>query len=264
MFVDLPWGGTATVQPYGLLVWLGLTVGLVIALLFARRFDRSPARTLELATFLVAFSFPASYLLNGLLYQTEDFIEILREPSRFREFQIGLSSFGGIVGSVIGGLVWRYWRKDSLLRVGESFAFAGPFGWAIGRIGCFVTHDHPGRATDFFLAVADFQTGTAPYVPRHDLGFYDMLVFIGIATTFAVLVRKPRPTGFYVALLPILYTPFRFALDFLRAPASDGGDVRYAGLTPGQYGAIVLFFVGVVLMRRLRSGSTAPRAPTRS
>lgn len=99
ILLEFPWGGAATVQPYGLLVWLGLAVGLTIALLFARRFDRSPSRTLELATFLVAFSFPVSYLLKGLLYQTDAFFEFLQEPSRFRELQIGLSSFGGIVGS---------------------------------------------------------------------------------------------------------------------------------------------------------------------
>ena len=44
--------------------------------------------------------------------------------------------------------------------------------------------------------------------------------------------RKSRPDGFYVALLPIVYTPCRFYFDFLRAPVDDGGDIRYAGLTP--------------------------------
>ncbi len=261
MSAELPWGQPIIVQPYGLLVWTGLAVGLVVALLFAKKYQRSPRLTLELATFLVLFSFPVSYLLNGLFYQTEAFIELLRQPARYRELQIGLSSFGGVVGSVAGGLLWSRWRKESLLRVGESFAFAGPFGWGIGRLGCFVTHDHPGRVSDFFLAVADFRTGTPPYLPRHDLGLYDMLVFAGVAMTFTVLARKPRIIGFYVALLPMLYAPFRFVLDFLRAPTAEGGDVRYAGLTPGQYGAIFLFVAGVALMQRLRSASIAPREP---
>lgn len=54
-----------------------------------------------------------------------------------------------------------------------------------------------------------------------------------------------------MALLPLLYAPPRFMFDFLRAPVSDGGDPRYGGLTPAQYGSIVLVIVGVVLFRRL-------------
>lgn len=248
--VDLPWGGQTALQPYGLLVWLGLAVGLVVAVLFAKKYDRSPMMVLDLAIFLVVFSFPISFLLNGLFYMPDTFQELIEDPSRFREIQIGLSSFGGALGAIVGGLVWRRFRKQSLLRVGDAAAFAGPFGWSIGRLGCFVSHDHPGRISDFFLAVDDFRVGSPPYYPRHDLGLYDMLVMIGISLVFLVLARKPRPVGFYVALLPILYMPFRFMLDFLRAPVGEGGDVRYLGLTPGQYAAVALFGVGVVLMRR--------------
>jgi len=148
--VDLPWGGETALQPYGMLVWLGLAVGLVIAVLFAKKYDRSPMMVLDLAIFLVVFSFPISYVANGLFYQTDLFFELLRDPFRFREVGLGLSSFGGVIGAIAAGLVWRAWRGESLLRVGESFAFAGPFGWAIARLGCFVTHDHPGRVSDFF------------------------------------------------------------------------------------------------------------------
>ena len=249
--VELPWGGQTSIQPYGILVWFGLAVGLIVALLFARKFDRSPPLVLDLCVFLVVFSFPTAYLLNGLFYRPEALRELVADPSRFLDFELGFSSFGGIVGAITGGFVWSWFRKESLLRVGEAAAFAGPFGWTFGRLGCFLSHDHPGRVSDFFLAVDNYRFGTPPYQPRHDLGLYDMIVMIGIAVVFLVLVRKPRPVGFYVALLPTLYTPFRFALDFLRAPAGEGGDPRYAGLTPAQYASIALFVVGLWLMRRV-------------
>ena len=249
--VELPWGGQTSIQPYGILVWFGLAVGLIVALLFARKFDRSPPLVLDLCVFLVVFSFPTAYLLNGLFYRPEALRELVADPSRFLDFELGFSSFGGIVGAITGGFVWSWFRKESLLRVGEAAAFAGPFGWTFGRLGCFLSHDHPGRVSDFFLAVDNYRFGTPPYQPRHDLGLYDMIVMIGIAVVFLVLVRKPRPVGFYVALLPTLYTPFRFALDFLRSPAGEGGDPRYAGLTPAQYASIALFVVGLWLMRRV-------------
>ncbi len=256
--VELPLIGEFTFQPFGVLVWVGLAVGTFVGLWFAKKHDRSPAMALDLALYLVAFSFPISYLLNGIFYQTDAFLQVVRNPSQFLTVPLGWSSFGGIVGSITGGLVWKWRRKESLLKVGDAAAFAGPFGWAFARLGCFITHDHPGSVSDFFLAVSDFQTGAPPYQPRHDLGFYDLILFIVIAIIFLVLQRKERPYGFYVALLPILYTPFRFTFDFLRAPPAEGGDVRHLGLTFGQYAAIALFITGIVIMRRIRGTGSPP------
>ena len=252
---DLPFAGEITLQPFAVLVWFGLLVGLLTAMWFAKTHERSVPQTLNLALYLVLFAFPISYVLNAALYLPETFQRVVRNPSEFFEAQLGWSMFGGIIGSIVGAWVWKWRTGGSILRVGDAAAFAGPFGWFLARLGCFVTHDHPGRVTDFFLAVEDFRVGAPPYQPRHDLGLYDAIVIAAIALAFAILARKPRPDGFYVALLPIVYTPCRFLLDFLRAPVDDGGDIRYAGLTPGQYVAAALFIVGVLLMRRILRGA---------
>lgn len=244
----LPWVGELTLQPFGLLVLLGLAVGTFVAVLFARAYDRSPKSVLDLAIFLVIFIFPVSYVLDTIFYEPDNFRKLIEEPSRFGQVPLGMSSFGGIVGAVLGAFAWRWWSGGSFLRVGEACAFAAPFGWTFGRLGCFVSHDHPGRVSESWLAVEGFRVGAPPYLPRHDMGLYDTLLMFTIAIVFTVLVRRPRPVGFYVALAPMLYSPVRFALDFLRAPADDGGDVRYFGLTPGQYAALSLFAVGAALM----------------
>jgi phosphatidylglycerol:prolipoprotein diacylglycerol transferase len=54
----------------------------------------------------------------------------------------------------------------------------------------------------------------------------------------------------------LAYAPVRFAMDFLRIPESDGGDTRYAGLTPAQYGCVALFLYGIAMIfvvRRLQA-----------
>ena len=256
---DLPFVGEVTLQPFAVLVWLGLLVGLLTAMWFAKTHKRSVPQTLNLALYLVLFAFPISYVLNAAFYLPETFQHVVRNPSQFFEAQLGWSMFGGIIGSIVGAWVWKWRTGDSILRVGDAHAFAGPFGWFLARLGCFVTHDHPGRVTDFFLAVEDFPVGAPPYQPRHDLGLYDAIVIAVIAAAFAILSRKPRPDGFSVVVLPILYTPCRFLLDFLRAPVEDGGDIRYAGLTPGQYVAAALFIVGVLLMRRILQSADPAR-----
>ncbi|MFZ1865422.1 MAG: prolipoprotein diacylglyceryl transferase family protein [Polyangiales bacterium] len=245
----LPW--EVTIDPFSAFSLGALGVGLIVASLFAERYGRSLDLTLELGIYLIAFSFPTGYLLNGLLYQPERFFYLLRHPSAFGEVHLGLSMYGGIVGTLLGAWVWKWRTKASILEIGDSFAFGGPCGWTLARAGCFVTHDHPGRESDFFLAVADFRTGAPPYVARHDMGLYDMIVLGAIAVTFLFLGRTRRPAGFYVGLLPLLYAPSRFLLDFLRAPASEGGDIRYAGLTPAQYGSMLLLLSGIAVMQRI-------------
>jgi len=49
-----------------------------------------------------------------------------------------------------------------------------------------------------------------------------------------------------------LYAPARFLGDFLRNVDLPGADVRYLGLTIGQWGCIVLAAVGVTAAMRLR------------
>ena len=55
--------------------------------------------------------------------------------------------------------------------------------------------------------------------------------------------------GFYCVLLPLVYAPVRFFLDFLRATPLEGGDVRYAGLTPAQWSSIAMVCVGLAVWR---------------
>ena len=45
----------------------------------------------------------------------------------------------------------------------------------------------------------------------------------------------------------------RFAMDYLRIPESEGGDTRYAGLTPAQWACMALFVYGVVMIFYVRS-----------
>lgn len=257
-FLPLPLTShTLRVEVYGLLVWLSLVVGVLVAVAFARTHQRSSRSILSLAAYLIAFSFPISAVLNAVFYQPAAFFEALQQPSSLARFPFGLSSYGGVIGAITGGLVWRHRSGESLLRVGDAAAFAGPFGWSVARLGCFLSHDHPGTRTDFFLGVADFPTGPEPYTARHDLGLYEMLAFATVAAVLAWFARQPQRDGFYVALLPMLYAPIRFTLDFLRAPLSEGGDIRYGGLTPGQYASIAAFIVGVALMHRIRQPTNA-------
>jgi phosphatidylglycerol---prolipoprotein diacylglyceryl transferase len=164
----------------------------------------------------------------------------------------GLSSMGGVLGALLG--IFIYFRKEKIALTPylDPLALGTSVGWSIGRFGCFLVHDHPGVKTDFFLAV-EFPGG-----PRHDLGLYDMFVLMAIAGVLFGVRRKHLPQGTLMGLLAVLYTVPRFFLDFLRASDLSFVDRRYAGLTPGQYTVVVIFFVGVWLISRARRTSLTP------
>lgn len=241
-------GDTLSIQPFGVLVATGVLLGAWVAGRFARRNELDPVATGDLVTYAVVTGFILGYFLNGLFYERETFMDILRDPSLLFSTWLGLSSYGGFFGGILGCFIWKHRKKMELLPYANAVAFGLPFGWLFGRMGCFVVHDHPGKVTDFALAIADYRFGAPPYQPRHDLGLYEVIYSALIIALFIGLEhRKRRPVGFYCALLPLVYAPVRFFLDFLRAAPLEGGDVRYAGLTPAQWSSIAMVCVGLAV-----------------
>jgi phosphatidylglycerol:prolipoprotein diacylglycerol transferase len=114
----------------------------------------------------------------------------------------------------------------------------------VARIGCFLVHDHPGRLTDFPLGVR-FAGGA-----RHDLGLYEAIVLFAIAGLLWSLWARRRLEGRLLGLLAILYGCARFLLDLLRASDVAYPDARYAGLTPAQYGSMLLVAWGAWRLAR--------------
>ena len=162
----------------------------------------------------------------------------------------GFSSTGGFIGAVLGALLFfKLLRPRDFWRHSDVMMFGFPFAWVFGRLGCFSAHDHIGRRSEFFLAV-DFPA-LRYGGPRHDLGLYEALWTLVIAILFFFLRKKKLRDGFFIALFAALYAPARFLFDFLRNDDLGGADVRWVGLTPAQWGMIVMFLAGAVVAVRL-------------
>ncbi|HEX9101439.1 MAG TPA: prolipoprotein diacylglyceryl transferase family protein, partial [Polyangia bacterium] len=167
----------------------------------------------------------------------------------------GFSSFGGFTGALIGLFVWCRRNHEPVMPYADSLAYGLATGWMFGRLGCFTAHDHPGRHTSFFLAVH------YPDGPRHDLGLDEALWAAAMALTFAWLRhRRKQPLGTYVSILTIAYAPVRFGLDFLRATDVPEPDARYFGLTPAQWGCILVLIAGIALIAWTRRHRASTRA----
>ncbi len=241
-------GDSIPIQPFGMLVAIGVLLGAHVAEWYGKRNGIAPHVVNDMVFHVVVAGFVISPFFNAALYDPETLVAVAREPSLLLRTCFGLSSFGGFFGAMVGLYIWWRKRRIPVRPVADAAVFALPFGWLFGRTGCFVVHDHPGAETDFFLAV--YPWGGQGDVARHDLGLYEVFWSAAVIVLLLFLSRKRRPAGFYSGLVPVLYAPVRFFLDSLRAPPELGGDVRYLGLTPGQYSAIVLLLIGVAVLRR--------------
>lgn len=192
----------------------------------------------------------------------------------------GISSFGGFLGAFIGLVIFMSVRRiiiipkvleleggrgRPMLKYADTLAYGFAMGWFFGRMGCFSAHDHVGVVSESIFAVPfpnTFRGGDLvhpdyvnnAFTPRLDLGFFEMLWSLAMFVFFSLyaLKKQLRP-GWYAAMMMILYAPFRFYLDTLRAIDIDGADKRYfadlvaPGITPGQIGAVVVLLAGLTV-----------------
>jgi phosphatidylglycerol---prolipoprotein diacylglyceryl transferase len=238
------------------LVALGVVLGDRITVREGKKRGLAERDVKYLNYWIVLGGFVVAHLTSVIFY----FPERIREnPWVLLYIWAGLSSFGGFGGAAL--LFWWMTRRIGMPRLpyADSVVLGLAPAWVLGRLGCFSAHDHPGRHTQFFLAVR------YPEGPRHDLGLYEALLTAALTVVLYACAKRPRPAGVVVALACLLYAPLRFGLDFLRATDVEHPDPRYAGLTPAQWACVGCFAFGLFLLSRLRgkpplSAGTAGRA----
>jgi phosphatidylglycerol:prolipoprotein diacylglycerol transferase len=152
----------------------------------------------------------------------------------------GMSSFGSFIGA--GICLWYFVQKHSLnlQRVADFFLISAIPGWIIGRIGCFMIHDHLGAHSNCPLAVM------TPNGSRLDMALMEILGLLPLALLLYIFRKKELRVGYRSVLILMYYSLLRFILDFWRAADIPHADVRYFGLTPAQYFSSILFVLGVV------------------
>ena len=245
---------TPFIRSYGstLMILLGIAVGMEYARIRVVRESLSLKLTVSIAAVTLISAFLVSHVASVLVYSFEDFQQDWTMLIRFGS--AGHSSYGGFLGAAIFGPLYIKLRKAPVWAYADNLVFGFILGWTFGRTGCFLAHDHKGTLTSFFLAVK-FPDGS-----RHDLGLYEAILSALILMTMIVLERQRTWFhGFFIGLAMVLYAPGRFFLDFLRGQdletLGDASDVRWAGLTPGHYGSVLLFLLGIcVLAVRHKSG----------
>ncbi len=229
-----PW----PIQSWGLLVAVGILTAAYCGVRVARHEGLNASRFMDGVTWLVLAGIVGARIGYLVFYSAGSFMG--RLTSVFSIWDGGMSIMGGLLAS--GGLAYWHYRKtdgrDWLYL--EIAALVYPLGEGIGRIGCFLIHDHLGISSNLFLAV-DFLGG-----PRLDHGLLLSLSFLLLFVAFALLYKKRGLSSgfFFLPLLMIAWGVIRFGLDFFRSWDLIFNDSRFLMLTAAQWAGLVAVVIG--------------------
>ncbi len=214
------------------MVALGILAGTWVAARLAKKRGQNPQMIWDLAATAALAGIVCGRLFHVVFYDPSFY---LAQPLKiFAMWDGGISITGSLLGAAGAAFCFLKTRKLPMMAYMDTIAYGSPLAYAIGRIGCFLIHDHPGTLTHFVLGVR-YPDGAV----RHDLGLYEALNGLGLFLLFLVLHRRGAKAPTYAIIALIWYGLLRFLLDFLRV-----NDARYFSLTPAQYLAAGMFLGG--------------------
>lgn len=158
----------------------------------------------------------------------------------------GFIFYGGLIGALIGILIYAKQYKINVLHLVETLVPSIPLFHGFGRIGCFCAGCCYGKPTTSSLGMQFNCSPIAPHniyllpVQLFESGF-NFLLFIFLF----VLSRKKRRYGIILGFYLLFYSIARFILEFYRYDYVRG---IWGGLSTSQWISIFLLFISLILL----------------
>ena len=257
--------GPFSLPTYGLLVALGFLLGLQIAGRLAKRSGLDPNHVTNLGVGIAIAAIIGAKVFM-IFSRAEYYFSDLGRLFSLNTLQAGGVFYGGLLAAL--GTAYYYVRKHGLpwLPTADVLAPAAAAGHAVGRLGCFAAGCCWGKPSDAPWAVVfsdpaahDF-TGVPLGIHLHPTQLYEALGTALIGLWLYRRFNKPHAPGVIFGWYLVLYSTFRFLVEFFRdynaRPMVFGNDA----LSATQYVAIGLVAGGAILLWRARSRGVAELA----
>lgn len=163
----------------------------------------------------------------------------------FRIWEGGMSFHGGLLGVLVGTLLYARAHQLNFWALTDMEALMIPIGLFFGRIGNFINGELWGRPTLQAWGVV------FPWVdgqPRHPSQLYEaFLEGIVLGIILWGYARRPRPDGAISGLFLMGYGLFRGLVECFREPDRHVGFILNNWLTVGQLLSLPLIIAGLVI-----------------
>ena len=162
--------GPLTAHYYGLIIAIGLILALSYAGKRSKEFGLTEDHVLDGALWVTPFAFLCARAYY-VAFSWEDYADNL--ISVLYIWEGGIAIYGGVIGAIIGMIVFSKVKKVSFKAVLDMILMVFLLGQAIGRWGNFMNREAFGAATDSFFRMGLFNERTGAWEYYHPTFLYE-------------------------------------------------------------------------------------------
>ena len=259
MYPELFRIGNFPITTYGIFLAVGMLLALIVAARLGQRDGLPRERIYDIGLWTLIGGLVGSKIL--MLF-TEDNVQVFSLDF----LRSGGVYYGGFLGGFIALALLIRWYKLPFWKVGDAFAPGVALGQAFGRQGCFSAGCCWGKPTSLpwgvhFTEAGHEYTGVPIYGPEgHDISLhptqlYESFFMLLVFAFLFYLHRKKKFNGQVLITYAIIYSIFRFLIEFIRDdPRGDlFGLTTMTGLSTSQLISLIVAVGAIVfLVFRLR------------
>lgn len=257
MFPRLLEIGSFGIPTYGVMIVLGFLAGISIASRLARRSGQDAERVTSLGVVVLLSAIVGAkvfLIVDQWAYYSHD----LGRLFSLSALRSGGVFYGGLLTALV--VAYLYTRKHRMpwLATADMMVPGLALGHAIGRLGCFAAGCCWGRETDVAWAVtftdpaARSFTGVPLHIALHPTQLYESVGTAAIGCALLWLYLRPHATGTILGTYLVLYSSFRFVVEFYRDDSARTGLVGGA-VSSTQAVALGLVLLGLWVLRSARA-----------
>ena len=157
----------------------------------------------------------------------------------------GMSFHGALLGIIFATILFCKKNKVNIFYYLDLVALSAPIGIFLGRIANFINSELYGRASDIIWSVKFIQIDN---LNRHPSQIYEA-IFEGIFLFILLNLfhfKITKKNGLASSLFLILYSLFRFFIEFTREPDTHIGLILF-NMSMGQIISVIFFIIGMIL-----------------
>jgi len=159
----------------------------------------------------------------------------------------GMSFHGGFIGVLLSILLFCKNKKKLFFEISDFIVRLVPIGLFTGRIGNFINGELWGKTSDVPWGIVFPKVDNAI---RHPTQLYEAFlegILLFIILNF--LISRKQKSKVITAYFLILYSLFRFVVEFYRVPDHHIGYLAFNWVTMGQVLCLPMFILGLYILR---------------
>ena len=164
----------------------------------------------------------------------------------FKIWQGGMSFHGGLIGVIVASIIFAKKNNQNYLNYLDIVSIVAPIGIFFGRVSNFINSELYGIETNLPWAVKFVKVDN---LYRHPSQLYEAFFEGMILFLILIYFRNKgfmKIPGFISGLFLIIYSIFRFIIEFFRVPDEHLGYLFF-DLTMGQIISFIFLLIGVYL-----------------